>query len=144
MIKVLLAKIKRLKIIFPYYPVIIGRVKTIQGNYWTADKKQWRIPDSKDVLSKISKIFSDEKSYIDPALQTEFSDTIPFRETPGETAKQINKAQIVKSNLTEGIPIIDNVCNLIILKHYLNRARKDLASNNGRVYLPFAKGVEHE
>lgn len=132
----------RIKILFHYNPAFIARIKTIQGNRWHADKKHWSVPDSKEVLTRISNIFSDEELYIDPALQREFSETVLPGEIPEETGKQI-KEQIVKTDVNQKISILEQVCNRIRLKHYSIRTEQSYLGWIKR-YLSFHKNENPE
>ena len=63
----------RLTVAFSYNPLLVAKVKTIEGYKWYPDKKHWSFPDSEVVLHKILKVFGQEQVHLDPALQVNLS-----------------------------------------------------------------------
>jgi hypothetical protein len=54
---------------FPYNPIFIAKVKTIEGRRWHPEGRYWSFPDSDGILKELLRIFAKEKVYIDPALR---------------------------------------------------------------------------
>jgi hypothetical protein len=98
MIKLLSESKDRLKIVLPYSPAYIGKIKAINGYRWHPDNKYWTIPRSKDILTELSNIFAKEKIYIDPALQSEISPPVKNVLPPKTVNLQTDKPQPIKSN----------------------------------------------
>jgi hypothetical protein len=59
----------RIIVSFPYDPVLVARVKTIDGRRWHPAEKHWSFPNTDGVLEKILKAFEGEEVHIEPALQ---------------------------------------------------------------------------
>ena len=66
----------RITVAFPYNPLLVEKVKTIEDYKWHPDKKHWSFPDSEGVLHKILKVFGQEQVDLDPALQSNLSPII--------------------------------------------------------------------
>jgi len=64
---------KRIKLILPYNPTYIKKIKTIPGYHWHPDKKYWSLLYSKDILKKILSIFKGENIQVDSTLQVSFN-----------------------------------------------------------------------
>jgi hypothetical protein len=60
----------RIIVSFPYDPILISKIKTIDGRRWHPDKKHWSFPNTDGMLEKISKVFGDKEIQIDTALKT--------------------------------------------------------------------------
>ncbi|OGP75364.1 MAG: hypothetical protein A2V86_00970 [Deltaproteobacteria bacterium RBG_16_49_23] len=60
----------RIIVSFPYDPILISKIKTIDGRRWHPDQKHWSFPNRNGILEKILKVFGDEGIYLDPALKT--------------------------------------------------------------------------
>ena len=54
---------------FPYDPLLVEKVKTIDGRRWHPAEKHWSFPKSDGLLEKILKVFVNENVKIDPGLQ---------------------------------------------------------------------------
>ena len=59
----------RIIVSFPYDPVLVARVKTIDGRRWHPAEKHWSFPNTDGVLEKILKAFEGEEVHIEPTLQ---------------------------------------------------------------------------
>jgi len=59
----------RITVSFPYDPLRVQKIKTIEGRKWHKDKKYCSFPDLDWTLAKILRVFEGEKINIDPALQ---------------------------------------------------------------------------
>lgn len=64
---------------FPYDPLLVSKVKTIDGRKWHPAEKHWSFPDSAGILEKISKVFEEKDVRIAPVLNT---GTSSVRDTP--------------------------------------------------------------
>ncbi len=60
----------RIIVSFPYDPLLVVKVKTIDGRRWHPVEKHWSFPKLDGMLEKISKLFGDENVQMDPALKT--------------------------------------------------------------------------
>ncbi|MFH1672810.1 MAG: hypothetical protein ABIF87_05230 [Pseudomonadota bacterium] len=60
----------RIIVSFPYDPILISKIKTIDGRRWHPDQKHWSFPNADGLLEKILKVFGDEDIYLDPTLKT--------------------------------------------------------------------------
>ncbi len=54
---------------FPYDPLLVTKVKTIDGRRWQPVEKNWSFPNREEILEEIRKVFADNEVQIDPALQ---------------------------------------------------------------------------
>jgi hypothetical protein len=64
---------------FPYDPLLVSKVKTIEGRRWHPVEKHWSFPKLDGMLEKILKVFSNGSVQIDPALKTA---TSKVKDTP--------------------------------------------------------------
>jgi len=62
----------RIIVSFPYDPLLVSKVKTIDGRRWHPVEKHWRFPKLDGMLEKILKVFGNENVKIDPSLQAKF------------------------------------------------------------------------
>lgn len=69
----------RIIVSFPYDPLLIQKVKSIDGRRWHPLEKHWSFPSSKGTLEKILELFGDKEVQIDPALKT---DTSKLKDAP--------------------------------------------------------------
>jgi len=76
----------RIIVSFPYDPVLISKVKTIEGRKWHPDQKHWSFPNRNGILEKILKVFEGEEIHIDPVLQAQKPSTSVIART--EATKQ--------------------------------------------------------
>ena len=53
----------------PYDPLLVTKVKTIEGRRWHPAEKHWGFPKADGILETILKVFGDEDIQIDPTLQ---------------------------------------------------------------------------
>jgi len=112
----------KIKVVFPYNPEYIARIKTVRAHRWHPEGKYWSFQHSKSVLDEILSAFAGEELDIDPALRTlvpelqreESADRLTRREAPLPTN-----------------PLLDRVRNLIRLKHYSIRTEQS--------YLPWVR-----
>jgi len=85
---------KRIKLILPYNPTYIKKIKTIPGYYWHPDKKYWSFPYSKDILKRILSIFKGENIQVDSTLQVSFN-----QKSEEERPNQVQTTEAVKKEL---------------------------------------------
>ena len=69
----------RIIVSFPYDPLLVSKVKTIDGRRWHPAEKHWSFSNADGLLEKILKVFGDEDVQIDPALKTT---TSKVKDTP--------------------------------------------------------------
>jgi hypothetical protein len=58
----------RIIVSFPYNPLLIEMVKSIDGRRWHPAERYWTFPNTDGTLQKILKVFEGEELHIDPAL----------------------------------------------------------------------------
>ncbi len=58
----------RIIVSFPYDPLLVTKVKTIDGRKWHPVEKYWSFPNTDETLEKILKVFGDENIQIDHSL----------------------------------------------------------------------------
>ena len=73
----------RITVSFPYDPLLVEKVKSIDGRRWHPTEKHWSFPKLDGTLEKILKVFGDENVQMDPALKTASSRT---KDTPSPLA----------------------------------------------------------
>lgn len=59
----------RILVSFHYDPLLVAKIKTIEGRRWHPAEKHWSFPDTDGMLEKILKVFGDKEFQIDPALK---------------------------------------------------------------------------
>ena len=69
----------RVIVSFPYDPLLIQKVKTIDGRRWHPAEKHWSFPNTDGMVEKILKVFGDENVQMDPILKTS---TSKVKDTP--------------------------------------------------------------
>ena len=52
----------KITVAFSYNPLLVEKVKTIEGYKWHPDNKHWSFPDSDGILNKILKVFRERLS----------------------------------------------------------------------------------
>jgi len=72
MVKVSISKdlYGRTVVSFPYDPLLVSKVKTIDGRRWHPNGKYWSFPGSDETLEKILKVFEHEEIHLDSILKT--------------------------------------------------------------------------
>ena len=63
----------RIIVSFPYDPLLVAKVKTVEGRRWHPIEKYWSFPKTDGMLEKILEVFRDEKIHLDPDLKTSTS-----------------------------------------------------------------------
>jgi len=66
----------RIIVSFPYDPLLVSNVKTIDGRRWHPAEKHWSFPGLDGILEKILKVFGDEDIQVGPALKGTFTDLL--------------------------------------------------------------------
>ncbi|MEW6002183.1 MAG: site-specific tyrosine recombinase/integron integrase [Nitrospirota bacterium] len=69
----------RIVVTFPYNPLVVAKVKTIEGRRWHPQEKYWSFPNTDGTLKKILEVFEGEKIHIDPQLQADIPKTVTAR-----------------------------------------------------------------
>lgn len=57
------------KVLFPYDPVLVDKIKTVPGRQYNYDEKYWSVPFSERIESQLANLFSPEDVGIDPRLK---------------------------------------------------------------------------
>ncbi len=106
----------RIIVSFPYDPLLVEKVKSIDGRRWRPAEKHWSFPNTDKTLGKILKVFEGKEIQIDPVLQTQFSNregTVPdllMSRTKNNERCTMNKKFIVHgssfkvSSVESGLP----------------------------------------
>ena len=68
---------------FPYDPVLVGKVKTIDGHRCHSAEKYWSFPNRENILQRILKVFAKNEAPIAPAIRTATSIISPIRNSNG-------------------------------------------------------------
>jgi len=63
----------RIIVSFPYEPLLVSKVKTIDGRRWHPVEKHWSFPDTDGIFEKILGVFEGEEVQINPSLKQRFS-----------------------------------------------------------------------
>jgi hypothetical protein len=74
----------RIIVSFPYDPILVSKIKTIEGHRWHPTEKYWSFPKLDGILEKILKVFGDENVQIDPSFQS----YLPKTSSSKDKAKQ--------------------------------------------------------
>jgi integrase/recombinase XerD len=85
----------RITVSFYYKPLLVQKVKAIDGHRWHPDKKHWSFPTSNGILEKILELFKGEEIHLDPALQAEISGS-PIRQNPSLAKPSPQSPSLVK------------------------------------------------
>jgi len=64
----------RIIVSFLYDPLLVEKVKSINGRRWHPAEKHWSFPKLDGILEKILVVFGDETVQIDPSLQAEVNE----------------------------------------------------------------------
>jgi hypothetical protein len=64
----------RIIVSFSYHPLLVEKVKSIDGRRWHPAEKHWSFPKSNSMLEKILKVFGEEEIPIDPTLKRTLPD----------------------------------------------------------------------
>jgi hypothetical protein len=59
----------RIIVSLPHDPLLVEKVKSIDGRRWHPAGKHWSFPKTDSILEKILKVFRDKDIQIDPALK---------------------------------------------------------------------------
>ena len=140
MIKIISDTRGRIKVIFPYNPEVVAKIKTVKAHRWHPDEKYWSFPYSHLVLKEILSAFVGEQLDIDPSLQPLISQNQDRKSTTiGTRRKEPMQATLEKTekekpgwekefnNLVKN-SLFDRVRDLIRLKHYSIRTEKSYLS----------------
>jgi len=96
----------RMIISFPYDPLLVEKVKTIEGRRWHPIEKYWSFPNSDGIVERILKVFEGEEIHLDPASKTVTSkvkDTPSPLEPKGAVPDFVVRAQ--SNDLWNPLPI---------------------------------------
>jgi hypothetical protein len=73
----------RIIVSFSYDPVLVKKVKTIDGRRWHPAEKHWSFPKTNGTLEKILKVFEGEEIHLDSGSKTA---TSKIKDTPSPLA----------------------------------------------------------
>ena len=81
-IKILSGHVGKIKVIVPYNPIYIKKMKDIKGHRWNPEEKCWFFPKSDNIIEQLIDIFKDEDMWIDPSLRKDVGQTFRFAKEP--------------------------------------------------------------
>jgi len=84
-VKIIKGESGRILVSFSYNPVLVEKIKTIEGRRWHPEEKYWSFPNTDGTFGKIRQVFKDEEIYIDPALQIHLSSVIARDKVPKQS-----------------------------------------------------------
>jgi site-specific recombinase XerD len=132
----------RIMVSFPYDPILIEKVKTIEGRRWHPAEKHWSFPNRDDILEKILNVFEDKDVQIDPALKTAISkvkDTPSPLEPKGTVPDlRTERSEVVESGLSPKFDFEDLRKELVSRKYSYKTIKgylyynKDLIQYSGK------------
>lgn len=64
------AEAGRLKVILPYHPDRIAKIKGVKGRRWHADGRYWTVPDSEGALPRLLTLFAGDAVDVHSSLRT--------------------------------------------------------------------------
>jgi len=70
----------RIIVSFPYDPLLVEKVKSIDGRRWHPAEKHWSFPKLNGMVEKILKVFGGEDVQVDPALKLQYPMPVIARE----------------------------------------------------------------
>ena len=65
----------RLRVVLPYAPERVDKIKTIPGRRWDAEQKHWTVPATTGMVGRLVSLFTGDEVKVDPALHRDW-DTI--------------------------------------------------------------------
>jgi hypothetical protein len=68
-IKIISRQVGKIKVIVPYNPIYIKKLKDIKGHRWNPEEKCWFFPKSDNIIERLIYIFKTENLWIDPTLK---------------------------------------------------------------------------
>ncbi len=108
------AEAGQLKIILPYHPDRIAKIKSIKGRQWHADGRYWTVPRTDEVISHLLTLFVGEQVEVEPSLRP--ADTPVNRRSSHEPISNQGEATTIK--------LLDQVRQAIRARHYSYRTEK--------------------
>ena len=87
---------------FPYNPVFVWKIKTIEGRRWHPAEKHWSFPNTDGKLGKILKLFEGEEVHISPELshQITSNNRYPTQVFPQHNFEDLEKELTLVSEIT--------------------------------------------
>jgi len=108
------AEAGQLKIILPYDPDRIAKIKTIKGRQWHAEGRYWTVPRTDEVISHLLTLFAGEPVEVDSSL-------LPAN-TPANRAPSHGPAP--PHAVATTIKLLDQVRQAIRTRHYSYRTEE--------------------
>lgn len=104
----------RLKVVFPYRPDRIAKMKGVRGRRWHADGKYWTVPHTDEVLAHLLTLFAGETVEVDSSLHPAnvSSTQQPSHEPAGDHVAATN------------LKLLDQVRQAIRLRHYSHKTEE--------------------
>lgn len=106
----------RIIVSFPYDPLLVSKIKTIDGRRWHPAEKHWSFPNKDNILEKILKVFGDKEVQIDPILTSPSPlnlrgerDELPFEDLRRELVSRKYSYKTIKGYLYYNKDFINHV-----------------------------------
>jgi hypothetical protein len=122
---------------FPYAPLLVAKVKTIDGRRWHPVEKNWSFSNKDGILEKILKVFEGKEAPIGPTLKT---DTPKVKETPSPLAGE-GRVRVGVQKLELGLPEALYSCKQQRLDEDKKPFRSDFTE--GRMWKPIGMDKRH-
>lgn len=113
----------RLELEVPYNKDFIARIKTIKGRNWDAENKKWLLPDCRESVEQLTKLFSEGELAIDSEISCDYGIPQFF----GEASRE---------------KLLDSMKNTLKLKGYSPKTIKSYMSHANLFLKYIGKPVE--
>lgn len=97
----------RLKVVLPYRPDRIAKIKGVKGRHWHADGRYWTVPRTDETISHLLTLFAGEPVEVEPSLRPAVA--LNHREPPPAAPRP---------------ELLDRVRLAIRTRHYSHRTEK--------------------
>ena len=105
------AKAGRLKIVLPYHPDRIAKIKRVEGRRWHAEGRYWTVPRTDDTLSHLLTLCTGESVDVEASLHS------------GIRSNAEHKAE-AREAIASNLAVVDRVRLAIRVRHYSHRTEK--------------------
>jgi hypothetical protein len=77
-------------VFFSYAPLLVEKIKSIDGRRWHPAEKHWSFPNLDGMMEKILKVFGDENVLIDPGVKRTVP-RLPYLRTDNHSIPSLQK-----------------------------------------------------
>jgi integron integrase len=110
-IQITSAEAGRLKIVFPYHPDRIAKIKGVVGRRWHPKEKHWTVPQANGTLTHLLALFAGEPVEVEASLRS------GTRQNPGHKPE-------AREEIESNVALLDRVRLAIRARHYSHRTEK--------------------